>query len=207
MSQWALAGQQGSPYAGDSGILIAAFPSYRLMKRYRHRRGDASRSSQQQRGPANRVLESTSAKGKIRGTAEQLVERYLQFAEEARLSNDRVASEAFLQSAEHYVRLGNPVQLTSTRTVKDLPHDSAPAIVKTFPRADAARVYEPVATTDVAQVSAPASVIPIPSPSLVDAKIQERARIAKRAAAADDLERIAGQHGYTLAQLGLVRRS
>ncbi|TNH37735.1 DUF4167 domain-containing protein [Paracoccus haeundaensis] len=177
------------------------------MKQYRHRRGDASRSSQQQRGPANRVHESTSAKGKIRGTAEQLVERYLQFAEEARLSNDRVASEAFLQSAEHYVRLGNPVQLTSTRTVEDQPHGPAPANVKTFPDADAARVPDPVAIADMSQVSAPAAVIPIPSPSFVDAKIQKRARIAKRAAAADDLERIAGQHGYTLAQLGLILRS
>lgn len=148
-----------------------------------------------------------SAKGKIRGTAEQLVERYLQFAEEARLSNDRVASEAFLQSAEHYVRLGNPVQLTNTRTVKHQAHEPVPAIVKTFPRADAARLYEPVAITDVAQVSAPAAVIPIPSPSFVDAKIQERARIAKRAAAANDLERVAGQHGYTLAQLGLILRA
>ena len=177
------------------------------MKQFRHRRGDASRSSQQQRGPANRVFESTSAKGKIRGTAEQLVERYLQFAEEARLSNDRVASEAFLQSAEHYVRLGNPVQLTSTRTVKDLPHGPAPAKVKTFPHADAARVRDPVAIADMPQVSAPAAVIPIPSPSFVDAKIQERARIAKRAAAANDLERVAGQHGYTLAQLGLILRA
>jgi Domain of unknown function (DUF4167) len=148
-----------------------------------------------------------SAKGKIRGTAEQLVERYLQFAEEARLSNDRVASEAFLQSAEHYVRLGNPVQLTSTRTVEDQPHGPAPAKVKTFLSADAARVRDPLAIADMPQVSVPASVIPIPSPSLVDAKIQERARIAKRAAAADDLERVAGQHGYTLAQLGLVLRT
>lgn len=166
-----------------------------------------TRSSLQQRGPANRVLESTSAKGKIRGTAEQLVQRYLQFAEEARLSNDRVASEAFLQSAEHYARSGNPVQLTSTRTVKDLPHGSAPANVKTLSHADAARVPDPVAIADMPQVSAPDAVIPIPSPRLGDAKIQERARIAKRAAAADDLERVAGQHGYTLAQLGLVLRA
>ncbi|WP_188716964.1 DUF4167 domain-containing protein, partial [Paracoccus acridae] len=78
------------------------------MKPHYRRRTGKPRPQQQQRDPGSRVFESTSAKGKIRGTAQQLVERFLQFAEEARLANDRVASEAFLQSAEHYVRVGKP---------------------------------------------------------------------------------------------------
>ena len=91
--------------------------------------------------------------------------------------------------------------------MKDLTHGPEPAKVKTFPHSDAARVRDPVAIADMPQVTAPDAVIPIPSLSLVDPKIQERVRIAKRAAAADDLKRVAGQHGYTLAQLGLILRS
>ncbi|WP_188717254.1 DUF4167 domain-containing protein, partial [Paracoccus acridae] len=58
------------------------------MKSYIKRQHGKPRSPQQQRGLGNGVFESTSAKGKIRGTAQQLVERYRQFAEEARLAND-----------------------------------------------------------------------------------------------------------------------
>ncbi|WP_146038781.1 DUF4167 domain-containing protein, partial [Paracoccus sp. SY] len=88
------------------------------MKSYHNRRNGKHRSAQQQQGPGSRVFESMSAKGKIRGTAQQLVERYLQFAEEARLANDRVASEAFLQSAEHYVRVGKPARHVEDEPVR-----------------------------------------------------------------------------------------
>jgi hypothetical protein len=72
--------------------------------------------------PGDRVLESTSAKGKIRGTARQLVEHSFQFAEEARLADDRVATQAFLQSAEHYVRLSNPVRHSEGHPLKQQTH-------------------------------------------------------------------------------------
>ena len=177
------------------------------MKPHRHRRSAASRSPQQQRDPGNHILESTSAKGKIRGTARQLVERYFQFAEEARIANDRVAAEAFLQSAEHYTRLGNPVRHIDTRPMKDQPYAPAPSATETRSFTGDADMTVPLAAVCIDKTPAPEVVIVKIAPELHDIMSQEQTRITKRAAAAADLERVAGQYGYTLAQLGLVLRS
>lgn len=177
------------------------------MKPHRHRRGGASRSPQQQRDPGNHILESTSAKGKIRGTARQLVERYFQFAEKARLANDRVAAEAFLQSAEHYTRLGNPVRHTDTRPMKDQPSAPAPSATETRSSKGDADMTVPLAAVCIDKTPAPEAVIVKIAPELHDIRSREQTRIAKRATAAADLEQVAGQHGYTLAQLGLVLRA
>lgn len=180
---------------------------YWLMKLHRHRWSGASRSPQQQRDHNNHVLESTSAKGKIRGTARQLVERYLQFAEEARLANDRVASESFLQSAEHYTRLGNPVRHTETRSVKHQPYELRPTATETrFSTGDTCMAV-PLAAVCKGQAPAPRAGIDKIAPELHDIRSPEQTRIEKRAVAAADLERVAGQHGYTLEQLGLVIRA
>lgn len=53
----------------------------------------------------NRVFDSSGPDGKVRGTPQQIIEKYLSFARDAQLSNDRVAAENFLQHAEHYTRL------------------------------------------------------------------------------------------------------
>jgi hypothetical protein len=53
----------------------------------------------------NRVFESSGPDGKVRGTPQQIIEKYLVLARDAQLSNDRVAAENFLQHAEHYTRM------------------------------------------------------------------------------------------------------
>ena len=52
----------------------------------------------------NTVLDSLGPAGKLRGTAYQLMEKYLAAAKDA-YSSDRVLSENCLQHAEHYMRL------------------------------------------------------------------------------------------------------
>ena len=177
------------------------------MNPYFKRRDGKPRSPQQQRGPGNRVFESTSAKGKIRGTAQQLVERYLQFAEEARLANDRVASEAFLQSAEHYVRVSNPVRHVEDHPVRERSFRRAPTTQEAQWSNDEKQRDEPVAAVDTRQGSDPELIRLDEARRSVAAEKRKQTEAAeKRAAAAADLERIAGQHGYTLEQLGLVLR-
>ena len=177
------------------------------MNPYFKRRDGKPRSPQQQQGPGNRVFESTSAKGKIRGTAQQLVERYLQFAEEARLANDRVASEAFLQSAEHYVRVGKPAHDVEDHPVRDRSSRRASITQEAQSPTDAKQRDEAVPAVGTGQ--APSSeVIRLDEArtSVAAEKRRQTEAAEKRAAAAADLERIAGQHGYTLEQLGLVLR-
>ena len=41
----------------------------------------------------------------MRGTPQQIIDKYNQLARDAQLSNDRVAAENFQQHAEHYLRL------------------------------------------------------------------------------------------------------
>ncbi|MBT2132586.1 DUF4167 domain-containing protein [Aliiroseovarius lamellibrachiae] len=53
----------------------------------------------------NRVFDSSGPEGKVRGTPQQIIEKYTQLARDAFLSNDRVAAENFQQHSEHYTRL------------------------------------------------------------------------------------------------------
>jgi len=58
----------------------------------------------------NRVFDSNGPEGKVRGTPQQIIDKYNQLARDAALSNDRVAAENFQQHAEHYMRLLSEAQ-------------------------------------------------------------------------------------------------
>lgn len=53
----------------------------------------------------NRVFDSSGPEGKVRGTPQQIIDKYNQLARDAQLSGDRVATENFQQHAEHYTRM------------------------------------------------------------------------------------------------------
>ena len=53
----------------------------------------------------NRVFDSSGPEGKVRGTPQQIIEKYQQLHRDAQLSNARVAAENFSQHAEHYARM------------------------------------------------------------------------------------------------------
>jgi Domain of unknown function (DUF4167) len=58
----------------------------------------------------NRVFESAGPDGKVRGTPQQIIDKYEVLARDAQVSGDRVAAESFLQHAEHYTRLLSEAQ-------------------------------------------------------------------------------------------------
>jgi len=58
----------------------------------------------------NRVFDSSGPEGKVRGTPQQIIDKYNQLTRDAQVSNDRVAAENFQQHAEHYLRLLNEAQ-------------------------------------------------------------------------------------------------
>ena len=58
----------------------------------------------------NRVFDSSGPEGKVRGTPQQIIDKYNQLARDAQLSNDRVATENFQQHAEHYMRMSAEAQ-------------------------------------------------------------------------------------------------
>ncbi len=84
-------------------------------RRMRHRNNGGSHNNNngggfnQRRGfqNKNRVLDSNGPDVRIRGTAYQIVEKYMTLAKDAHASGDRVMSESYLQHAEHYQRMIN----------------------------------------------------------------------------------------------------
>ena len=53
----------------------------------------------------SQTFESSGPDGKIRGTAQQVLDRYLALGRDAYSAGDPIAAEAFYQHAEHYHRL------------------------------------------------------------------------------------------------------
>ena len=53
----------------------------------------------------NHVFDSNGPDLRIRGTAQQLFEKYLQLGRDATSSGDRVMAESYFQYAEHYFRI------------------------------------------------------------------------------------------------------
>ena len=58
----------------------------------------------------NRVFESAGPEGKVRGTPQQIIDKYISLAHDSQLSGDRVSAENFQQHAEHYSRILSEAQ-------------------------------------------------------------------------------------------------
>ncbi len=55
--------------------------------------------------PVNRVYDSAGPDGKVRGTPQQIIDKYHQLSRDASTLGDHVAAESYLQHAEHYARI------------------------------------------------------------------------------------------------------
>jgi hypothetical protein len=53
----------------------------------------------------SQTFDSSGPDGKIRGTAQQVLDRYLALGRDAYLAGDPITAESFYQHAEHYYRL------------------------------------------------------------------------------------------------------
>ncbi|MCA3443025.1 MAG: DUF4167 domain-containing protein [Rhodobacter sp.] len=80
----------------------------------------------------NRVFDSSGPEGKVRGTPQQIIEKYQFLARDAQLSNDRVAAENFMQHAEHYTRmLAEAQRELAAEQDQRRPHDYAQGTAQT----------------------------------------------------------------------------
>lgn len=69
--------------------------------------GGSFRQSGHQPMNRNHVFDSNGPDMRLRGTAQQLFEKYLQLGRDATSSGDRVMAEGYFQHAEHYFRILN----------------------------------------------------------------------------------------------------
>jgi hypothetical protein len=61
----------------------------------------------------NHVFDSNGPDLRIRGTAQQLFEKYLQLGRDATGAGDRVMAEGYFQHAEHYFRILNAINMAT----------------------------------------------------------------------------------------------
>ena len=68
-------------------------------------RRSRSRGNKQRHSNGRNNFESNGPGGKVRGTAQQVLDKYLGLARDAQSSGDRISAESFFQFAEHYFRV------------------------------------------------------------------------------------------------------
>ena len=64
-----------------------------------------NKSNQKNLNPLRSQFDSNGPAGKMRGTAQQIVDKCKAAAEEARVSGERIKAEELMQCAEHYARM------------------------------------------------------------------------------------------------------
>lgn len=70
-----------------------------------------NKSGRKSNGPSpNRVYESNGPEGKVRGTPQQIIEKYQSLSRDKFTAGDRILAESYLQFAEHYTRILNAAQ-------------------------------------------------------------------------------------------------
>ncbi len=73
----------------------------------------------------NHVFDSSGPDLRVRGTAQQLFEKYLQLGRDANSSSDRVMAESYFQHAEHYFRIVNAMNQAASQGTTHLPPASS----------------------------------------------------------------------------------
>ncbi|TIS10964.1 MAG: DUF4167 domain-containing protein, partial [Mesorhizobium sp.] len=73
--------------------------------RGRNNNGGGGNNNRKGPNPLTRNYESNGPDVKIRGSAQQIAEKYAALARDAQSSGDRVMAENYLQHAEHYNRI------------------------------------------------------------------------------------------------------
>ena len=82
----------------------------------------------------NHVFDSNGPDLRIRGTAQQLFEKYLQLGRDATSSGDRVMAEGYFQHAEHYFRIINAINQATQNQQQHQPNGQQTAPQHNGPR-------------------------------------------------------------------------
>ena len=69
------------------------------------RRGRNRGNGKRNASPRSHTYESNGPDGKVRGTAQQVLDKYLALGRDAQSSGDPISAEGYYQHAEHYHRL------------------------------------------------------------------------------------------------------
>lgn len=102
------------------------------MKQAGYSKRQSSRSPDRHRQQPHRQTNSNSSEQKIRGNAQQYVDKYLTLARDAATSGDPISAENYYQYADHYFRIvlaNRPSRLPPIRKPLDV-ENSAPVALE-----------------------------------------------------------------------------
>lgn len=83
------------------------------------RRGRSRGNAKRHPSSRNQNVESNGPDVKLRGTPQQVHEKYLSLARDASSAGDRISAESYLQFADHYYRLANDQQSSGSANGRD----------------------------------------------------------------------------------------
>lgn len=87
------------------------------MKHGQNSRRGRSRGNGKRHSPSrNQTFDSSGPEGKVRGTPQQILDKYLSLARDATSAGEHIAAEGFYQFAEHYFRVFSADQQNRQRT-------------------------------------------------------------------------------------------
>ncbi|MEQ8666648.1 MAG: DUF4167 domain-containing protein [Rhodospirillales bacterium] len=79
------------------------------------RRGRSRGNGKRNTSSRNQTFDSNGPEGKVRGTPQQIHDKYLSLARDAASAGEHIAAEGFFQFAEHYFRILNADQQNRQR--------------------------------------------------------------------------------------------
>ncbi len=114
----------------------------------------------------NQGYESNGPEVKVRGTAQQVLEKYLSLARDASSSGDRVNAESYLQHAEHYYRVLGAAQAQDQESGQNRPRYGEGGMMPAGERAEGQGEF-PISAMDSPQpdLEAPIQEAPALAPS------------------------------------------
>lgn len=129
------------------------------------RRGRPRSGGKRHPSSRNHSVESNGPDVKVRGSAQQVLDKYLALARDAISSGDRVAAEGFFQYADHYYRLVNGDSAGSNGQGRPDRGPRGPVVPPPAPAARAADSFEATSDDDPKTSGAPPKTEPETSPA------------------------------------------
>ena len=104
----------------------------------------------------NHIFDSNGPDVRLRGTAQQLFEKYLQLGRDATGSGDRVMAESYFQHAEHYFRILNAMNQAAQQQQQQQAHNQGRRQYQGEPAAAAGEDGTPQSENESEQPERPA---------------------------------------------------
>ncbi|MEO1554009.1 MAG: DUF4167 domain-containing protein, partial [Pseudomonadota bacterium] len=158
------------------------------MQRKRRRRSGGNNNNNNNPNP-NRHYESNGPDVRIRGSAQQILDKYLQYARDAQTAGDRVKAEALFQHAEHYARIVAVFekQKEEARLEREA-REAAKAEERAQRDAERADRAESDDGAEAASVEAPSQEDADPTETVAESKPRRRSRKPRVESEADPVE-------------------